>query len=46
MDLATQLTTVVPYMLDPRLLATVSLISTYVFADSPDQVNPYLVPRV
>lgn len=29
-----------------RLLATVSLTSFYVLADSPDQIDPYLGPRV
>jgi hypothetical protein len=33
-------------MLDRGLLATVSLTSSYVLADSPDQVDPYLDPRV
>jgi hypothetical protein len=33
-------------MLDPMLFATVSLTSAYVSADSPDQANHYLGPKV
>jgi hypothetical protein len=34
------------YMLDPGLLAIVSLTSFHVLADSPDEVDPYLGLRV
>jgi hypothetical protein len=34
------------YMVDTGLLATASLTSAYVLADSPDQVDRYLGPRV
>jgi hypothetical protein len=33
-------------MLGPRLLASVSLTSAYVLADSPDQADPYQGPSV
>jgi hypothetical protein len=34
------------HMLDSGLLATVSLRPSYILVDSPDQVDPYLLPRV